>query len=178
MRKLMEISDGDMIIWGIKHGNPYENLETFLKIYKWYPEILNKLTLYSVAQLIQNINHRVSYLDYFFDILENRRPELLWHLSSIPGFDADTQYSNVSQDVRMGLLERVKRISLKQQEAEKQQEENPQIEIPQFEEQPEGNDPDKIAQINALIKIARKLDQTKKYNLADKFTNILGRYNV
>ena len=46
MRKLLEISDGDMIIWGIKHGNPYENLETFLKIYKWYPEILNKLTLY------------------------------------------------------------------------------------------------------------------------------------
>jgi hypothetical protein len=149
-----------------------------LEIYNWYPEILNKLTLHSVVKLIQNINHRVSYLDYFLNILESRRPELLWHLSSVPGFSEDSQFSNISQDVRMSLLERVRRISLKQQEAEKQQEENPQKEIPEFEEQPEGNDPDKIAQINALIKIARKLDQIKKYNLADKFTNILGRYNV
>lgn len=178
MRKLLEISDGEMIVWGIRHGTQYENLETFLEIYNWYPEILNKLTLHSVFQLIQNIGYRTSYLDYFFNILENRKPDLLWHLSSIPGFSEDSQFSNISQDVRMGLLERVRRISLKQQEAEKQQEENPQIEIPEIEEQPEGNDPDKIAQINALIKIARKLDQTKKYNLADKFTNILGRYNV
>ena len=52
--------------------------------------------------------------------------------------------------------------------------ENPSKDVIEYLE----NNPDKIAKINALIKIARKLDQTKKYNLADKFTNILGRYNV
>ena len=35
-----------------------------------------------------------------------------------------------------------------------------------------------IASLNIIVKIARTLDTKKKYNLADKFTKILGKYNV
>ena len=176
MRKLLEISDGDMIIWGIQNGTPYENLQTFLKIYSWYPELINKITANVIFRLLNNFRYHTSDLDRFFDILEKRKPELLDYISSIPGFALHSQFSNVPIEIRIALYNRIGKIN--QQKAEQQQAENPQIETPQIQEQPEENNPDKIAKINALIKIARKLDQTKKYNLADKFTNILGRYNV
>lgn len=176
MRKLLEISDGDMIIWGIQHGTPYENLQTFLKIYSWYPELINKITANVIFKLLNNFRYHTSDLDRLFDILEKRKPELLDYISSIPGFALHSQFSNVPIEIRIALYNRIGKIN--QQKAEQQQAENPQIEAPQIQEQPEENNPDKIAKINALIKIARKLDQTKKYNLADKFTNILGRYNV
>ena len=176
MRKLLEISDGDMIIWGIQNGTPYENLQTFLKIYSWYPELINKITANVIFRLLNNFRYHTSDLDRFFDILEKGKPELLDYISSIPGFALHSQFSNVPIEIRIALYNRIGKIN--QQKAEQQQAENPQIETPQIQEQPEENNPDKIAKINALIKIARKLDQTKKYNLADKFTNILGRYNV
>ena len=176
MRKLLEISDGDMIIWGIQNGTPYENLQTFLKIYSWYPELINKITANVIFRLLNNFRYHTSDLDRLFDILEKRKPELLDYISSIPGFALHSQFSNVPIEIRIALYNRIGKIN--QQKAEQQQAENPQIETPQIQEQPEENNPDKIAKINALIKIARKLDQTKKYNLADKFTNILGRYNV
>jgi hypothetical protein len=171
MRKLLEISDGDMIIWGIQHGTPYENLQTFLKIYSWYPELINKITANVIFELLNNFRYHTSDLDRFFDILEKRKPELLDYISSIPGFALHSQFSNVPIEIRIALYNRIGKIN--QQKAEQQQAENPQI-----QEQPEENNPDKIAKINALIKIARKLDQTKKYSLADKFTNILRKYNV
>jgi hypothetical protein len=171
MRKLLEISDGDMIIWGIQHGTPYENLQTFLKIYSWYPELINKITANVIFKLLNNFRYHTSDLDRFFDILEKRKPELLDYISSIPGFALYSQFSNVPIEIRIALYNRIGKIN--QQKAEQQQAENPQI-----QEQPEENNPDKIAKINALIKIARKLDQTKKYSLADKFTNILRKYNV
>jgi len=171
MRKLLEISDGDMIIWGIQHGTPYENLQTFLKIYSWYPELINKITANVIFKLLNNFRYHTSDLDRFFDILEKRKPELLDYISSIPGFALYSQFSNVPIEIRIALYNRIGKIN--QQKAEQQQAENPQIDA-----QPEDNDPDKLAKINALIKIARKLDQTNKYSLADKFTNILRKYNV
>ena len=42
-------------------------------------------------------------------------------------------------------------------------------------EQPEDST---TASIKSMVKIARILDCKKKYKLADKFTNILGKYNV
>ena len=43
---------------------------------------------------------------------------------------------------------------------------------------PFAPDDDKTASVNLMVKIAQKLDFKKNYKLADKFTNILGRYNV
>lgn len=45
---------------------------------------------------------------------------------------------------------------------------------------PDDEDEDEpvVASVNLMVKIAQKLDFKKKYKLADKFTNILGRYNV
>jgi hypothetical protein len=48
-----------------------------------------------------------------------------------------------------------------------------------FQDQdPFAPDDDRTASIKLMVKIARKLDLKKKYTLADKFTNIMGRYNV
>ena len=35
-----------------------------------------------------------------------------------------------------------------------------------------------VASVNLMVKIAQKLDSKKNYKLADKFTNILRKYNV
>ena len=54
--------------------------------------------------------------------------------------------------------------------------------INEFEAQKYGPggyfDEDRKASVNLMVKIAQKLDFKKKYKLADKFTNILGKYNV
>jgi len=44
----------------------------------------------------------------------------------------------------------------------------------------ESDDDDEpvVASVNLMVKIAQKLDFKKKYKLADKFTNILGKFNV
>ena len=47
------------------------------------------------------------------------------------------------------------------------------------ENTPEENEEEPtIASLKTMVKIASKLDLKKKYKLADKFTNIMGRYNV
>jgi hypothetical protein len=43
---------------------------------------------------------------------------------------------------------------------------------------PSKEDWPKQASVNLMVKIARKLDFKKNYKLADKFTNILRKYNV
>lgn len=57
-------------------------------------------------------------------------------------------------------------------EVEPERQEDPYGDMPSEEDWP------KQASINLMVKIARKLDFNKNYKLADKFTNILGRYNV
>ena len=46
------------------------------------------------------------------------------------------------------------------------------------DQDPFAPDDDRTASIKLMVKIARKLDLKKKYTLADKFTNIMSRYNV
>jgi hypothetical protein len=55
--------------------------------------------------------------------------------------------------------------------------------VPKSEELPDpfaSDDEDEptTASVNLMVKIAQKLDLKKKYKLADKFTNILGKFNV
>ena len=57
-------------------------------------------------------------------------------------------------------------------EIEPEQYEDPYGDMPSEEDWP------KQASIKLMVKVAQKLDIKKKYKLADKFTNILGKYNV
>ena len=57
-------------------------------------------------------------------------------------------------------------------EVEPEQQEDPFGDMPSEEDWP------KQASVNLMVKIARKLDFKKNYKLADKFTNILRKYNV
>jgi hypothetical protein len=57
-------------------------------------------------------------------------------------------------------------------EIEPEQYEDPYGDMPSEEDWP------KQASIKLIVKIACKLDLKKKYILADKFTNILRKYNV
>ena len=43
---------------------------------------------------------------------------------------------------------------------------------------PDNEDEPVVASVNLMVKIAQKLDFKKNYKLADKFTNILRKYNV
>ena len=43
---------------------------------------------------------------------------------------------------------------------------------------PDDEDEPVVASVNLMVKIARKLDYKNNYKLADKFTNILRKYNV
>jgi len=45
---------------------------------------------------------------------------------------------------------------------------------------PDDEDEDEpvVASVNLMVKIAQKLDLKKNYKLADKFINILRKYNV
>ena len=43
---------------------------------------------------------------------------------------------------------------------------------------PDDEDEPVVASVNLMVKIAQKLDFKKNYKLADKFTNILRKYNV
>jgi hypothetical protein len=54
----------------------------------------------------------------------------------------------------------------------------PEIQYNPFDDMPSEEDWPKQASYKLMVKIARKLDLKKNYKLADKFTNILGRYNV
>jgi hypothetical protein len=47
-----------------------------------------------------------------------------------------------------------------------------------FEPDDEDEEEPVVASVNLMVKIAQKLDFNYKYKLADKFTNILGKYNV
>jgi hypothetical protein len=47
-----------------------------------------------------------------------------------------------------------------------------------FYDGPSEEDWPKQASIKLMVKVAQKLDSKKKYKLADKFTNILRKYNV
>jgi hypothetical protein len=57
-------------------------------------------------------------------------------------------------------------------EVEPEQYKDPYGDMPSEEDWP------KQASIKLMVKIASKLDLKKKYILADKFTKILGKYNV
>jgi hypothetical protein len=58
--------------------------------------------------------------------------------------------------------------------------------VPKLEEElpdpfaPDDKDEEEpvVASADLMVKIAQKLDLKKKYKLADKFTNILGKFNV
>jgi hypothetical protein len=47
-----------------------------------------------------------------------------------------------------------------------------------FYDGPSEEDLPNQASIKLMVKVAQKLDSKKKYKLADKFTNILRKYNV
>ena len=45
-------------------------------------------------------------------------------------------------------------------------------------EEPEDEEEPTTAFVKSIVKVANKLDSKNKYKLADKFTNILRKYNV
>jgi hypothetical protein len=52
------------------------------------------------------------------------------------------------------------------------------VDLQKMFQDPFAPDDDRKASVNLMVKIAQKLDFKNNYKLADKFTNILRKYNV
>jgi hypothetical protein len=90
----------------------------------------------------------------YFNFLYEKRPNVIWTL-----FEEGSRI--LTYDQRVFLSQKKKEMS--------QQPQQPQEPI---EEEPT------TAFVKSIVKVANKLDNKKEYKLADKFTNILRKYNV
>jgi len=125
---------------------------------KWYPELLNKIDDDGLLKIVlRSDGMPEAYLEY----LHQRRPEVFYALA------ARNDHNKLTREQRQFLF-------IKQKES---MQENPQVD--ETEPFTETKEEEPItASIKLMVKIANKLDNKKEYKLADKFTNILRKYNV
>lgn len=125
---------------------------------KWYPELLDKIDDDGLSEIILSSNGMPdSYLEY----LHQRRPEVFYALAS------RNDHNKLNREQRQFLFKKQKESM---QESPQVDEIEPTSEIK--EEEPT------TASVKLMVKIANKLDNKNKYKLADKFTDILRKYNV
>jgi hypothetical protein len=86
--------------------------------------------------------------------LLEKRPNVIWTL-----FEEGSRIFTYEQ--RVFLTQKKKEMSQQPQQPQEQIEEEPTT-----------------AFVKSIVKVANKLDSKNKYKLADKFTNILRKYNV
>lgn len=125
---------------------------------KWYPELLDKIDDEGLLEIVLRSDGMPdSYLEY----LHQRRPEVFYALAS--RYD----HNKLNREQRQFLFKKQKELM---QESPQVDDIEPTLEIK--EEEPT------TASVKLMVKIAKKLDNKNKYKLADKFTNILRKYNV
>ena len=122
--------------------------------YKWYPEIIDKISDEDFLKILNSVRDRFNMAQEYFNFLYEKRPNVIWTL-----FEEGSRILTYEQ--RVFLSQKKKEMS--------QQPQQPQEPI---EEEPT------TAFVKSIVKVANKLDNKKNYKLADKFTNILRKYNV
>ena len=127
------------------------NLVKFLK-YK----LDNKISDEDFIVIINELGDRSNLAKEYFEMLYRNKPNVIWH------FFEEKPYI-FTYEQRSFLIEKKKEL-YEQNQAPIQETEQPE-------------DPT-TASIKSMVKIAQKLDFYNKYKLADKFTNILRKYNV
>jgi hypothetical protein len=125
---------------------------------KWYPELLDKIDDDGLLKIVLRSD---GMPDAYLKYLHQRRPEVFYALA------ARNDHNKLTREQRQFLF-------IKQKES---MQENPQVD--ETEPTTETKEEEPItASIKLMVKIANKLDNKKEYKLADKFTNILRKYNV
>jgi hypothetical protein len=122
--------------------------------YRWYPEIIDKISDEGFLKILNSQRDRSGIAQDYFNFLYEKRPNVIWAL-----FEENSRI--LSYEQRAFLTQKKKEMS--------QQPQQPQEPI---EEEPT------TAFVKSIVKVANKLDSKNRYKLADKFTNILRKYNV
>ena len=122
--------------------------------YKWYPEIIDKISDEDFLKILNSVRDRFNMAQEYFNFLYEKRPNVIWTL-----FEEGSRI--LTYDQRVFLSQKKKEMSQQPQQPQEPIEEEP---ITAF--------------VKSIVKVANKLDNKNKYKLADKFTNILRKYNV
>jgi hypothetical protein len=125
---------------------------------KWYPELLDKIDDDGLLKIVLRSD---GMPDAYLKYLHQRRPEVFYELAS------RNDHNKLNREQRQFLF-------IKQKES---MQENPQVDEIEPSTETKEEEPT-TASIKLMVKIADKLDNKKEYKLADKFTNILRKYNV
>ena len=131
----------------------FQPLHLIYNAYKWYPEIIDKISDEGFLKILKSTRDSSIAREYFTFLLE-KRPNVIWTL-----FEEGSRILTYEQ--RVFLSQKKKEMS--------QQPQQPQEPI---------NEETITAFVKSIVKVANKLDSKNKYKLADKFTNILRKYNV
>jgi len=131
----------------------FQPLHLIYNAYKWYPEIIDKISDEGFLKILKSPRDSTIAREYFSFLLE-KRPNVIWTL-----FEEGSRIFTYEQ--RVFLTQKKKEMSQQPQQPQEQIEEEPTT-----------------AFVKSIVKVANKLDSKNKYKLADKFTNILRKYNV
>ena len=152
---LRKVTENGFNVWSFLDFSSQPLYHIFLLI-EWYPELLNKISDEDFIVIINESRVRSNFTKQYFEMLYRYKPNVIWH------FFEEKPYI-FTYEQREFLIEKKKEL-YEQNQAPIQETEQPE-------------DPT-TASVKSMVKIARILDYKKKYKLADKFTNILRKYNV
>ena len=122
--------------------------------YRWYPEIIDKISDEGFLKILNSQRDRSGIAQDYFNFLYEKKPNVIWTL-----------------------YEEGSRIFTYEQRAFLTQKKKEMSQQPQQPQEPIEVEPT-TAFVKSIVKVANKLDSKNRYKLADKFTNILRKYNV
>ena len=134
-------------------------LHNVLQLDKWNPELVKSI---SDSDFIKILAGEYSYASEYFTWLCKNRPYVIAEMFKDPSLANKFTYEQRLY-IHQNLLP-----TLQQPQ---------QIEQVEEVEEPIDEEPT-TAFVKSIVKVANKLDNINKYKLADKFTNILRKYNV
>jgi hypothetical protein len=126
---------------------------------KWNPGLVESI---SDSDFLKILKTQSGYHNEEFSYLIEKRPYVIEEMFKVPSLASKFTYEQ-RQYIHKNLLPRLQ---------QPEQIEEPKVEPEKMPEEPT------TASIKIILKIANKLDNKKEYKLADKFTNILRKYNV
>ena len=132
----------------------YQPIYFIYSAYRWYPEIIDKISDEGFLKILISQRDRSNMAQDYFNFLYEKRPNVIWAL--------------FEENSRILSYEQIVFLSQKKKEMSQQ---------PQQPQEPIEEEPT-TAFVKSIVKVANKLDNKKEYKLADKFTNILRKYNV
>jgi hypothetical protein len=129
----------------------YQPIYFIYSAYRWYPEIIDKISDEGFLKILNSQRDRNGIAQDYFNFFYEKRPNVIWAL-----YEEGSRILTYEQ--RAFLTQKKKEMSQQPQEP--------------IEEEPT------TAFVKSIVKVANKLDSKNRYKLADKFTNILRKYNV